>query len=116
MSCLKTFFFFFKTIGNTVFLALIWIVFFRKEYEKYKMFIPRRTTCFHMRRIALRDWKLLLITAACGDVVERVKSVYDQLSLFSPAGHPLHQAISHFILFWIFFLKRKTQENKLNRN
>ena len=84
---------FFETIGNMVFLSLIWIVlFFRKEYEKTNKFIARRTTFF----ICVED------CSACGDVVERVKSVYDQLSLISSAGHPLHQAISHFLSFFFF--------------
>ena len=59
----------------------------------------------------------LLITAACGDVVERVKSVYDQLSLMSSAGHPSHQAVSLFILLFFFYKKQEkdTKKKKLSR-
>ena len=48
-----------------------------------------------MRRGLLARLKALFITASCGDVVQRVKSMYVQLSLISSAGQPLHQAVSH---------------------
>ena len=63
---------------------------------------------------SFRKGKALLITAACGDVVELVKSIYVQLSLIWSAGHPLHQAISLFSALFCFFTKnkRKTQEKE----
>ena len=67
-----------------------------------------------MRRRLLARLRALLVTAACGDVVERVKSMYVQLSFTSLAGHPLHLAASHFSVF--FDEKRETQEKKKKPN
>ena len=55
-------------------------------------------------------------TAACGDVVERVKSIYVQMSVIWSAGHPLHQAVS---LFFFALKKKRTRgrhkKKKLSR-
>ena len=78
---------------------------------------------FFERNRLLARLKALLITAACGDVVELVKSTYVQLSLIWSAGDPLHQAVSHFILFFFFGekvnnkkLKSKKEKTKRNKN
>ena len=79
--------------------------FFLKMWKQITLFVSQENHFFLMRR-RLR-WVIessLEHTASCGDVVERVKSVYVQLSLISSAGHPLHQAVS------LFFSKERTRE------
>ena len=78
------------------------------EENRKNIFYISKKLFFHMRRRLLARSRALLVTAACSDVVERVKSVYVQLSFTSPAGHPLHLAASHSSFF--FGEKRKTQE------
>ena len=44
--------------------------------------------------------------------------MYDQLSLISSAGHPLHRAVSLFCALFCFFFtknKRKTQEKEVEQ-
>ena len=62
-----------------------------------------------MRRRLFARLKALLTNGACRDVVERVESMYVQLSLISSAGHPLHQAGSYLSHF---FEKRGRQKKK----
>ena len=69
------------------------------------MFIPKRTTFFICVEDCIAWLEALLITAACGDVVKRVKSVYVQMSLIWSGGHPLYQAVSLFSV-----LKKRTRE------
>ena len=73
--------------------------------ESENMFLISKN--FFERRRLLARLKALLITAACGDVVELVKSVCVQLSLIWSAGHPLHQAVSHFSVLFFFFEKTR---------
>ena len=77
-------------------------LFFFKESEQ--LFLISKN--FFERRRLLARLEALLIIAACGDVVERAKSIHVQLSLIWSAGHPLHQAVSHFIV--IFYNKEDT--------
>ena len=74
----------------------------RKEHEKYKVFIPRRTTFFLMRRrFALRDWKLSWS-------MPRAVSLLSELS---PRTISCHWSRPRDIRY----IKRNAQENKLNR-
>ena len=84
--------YFWKRFCSTKMKKCFWTFF--RESEKCFWF-PR---FFFERRRLLARLKALLITAACGDVVELVKSVCVQLSLIWSAGDPLHQAVSHIFL------------------
>ena len=54
-------------------------------------------------------------TAACGDVVERVKSIYVQMSVIWSAGHPLHQAVFFFALKKKKKTRGRHKKKKLSR-
>ena len=90
------------------------LFFFRKYLFSNLFFVSKKNLSFHMRQGLLARLKALLITASCGDVDERVKSMYVQLSLISSAGHPLHQAVSHF--YWSFFVAKKQKEEDARKN
>ena len=90
------------------------LFFFRKRFEKHITFFVSKKHFFLMRRGLLARLEALFITASYGNVVERAKSMFVQLSLISSAGHPLHYAVSHFSDS-LEKKERKTQEKKLNR-
>ena len=90
--------------------------FLKKNYSFWKFenkspFVPRRTTFFSCVEDCVARLKALLST------LPRAVTLLSEWSLctFSchwsgPRWHPLHQAVFHLI-----FLKRNSQENKLNR-
>ena len=82
--------------------------------------IHKKNLSFHMRRGLLARLKALLITASCGDVVERVDWVHAR-SVVIDLVRGTSVASSRHPFYWFFLSqkkknkKRKTQEKKLKR-
>ena len=96
--------------------------FLKKNYSFWKFenkspfFVSQENPFFLMRRRLLCVIESSLEhTASCGDVVERVKSTYVQLSLIWSAVTSVASSRLPFYSVFFFLEKRKTQENKLNR-